>query len=128
MNWPKKFIIKGCHGDAYLIRYFLLRTPWFSIYLHHILRSDEDRELHDHPWSFWSIIIWGGYWEYTHTGVKRYHPGSILWRQLPCPHRLEVDQPAWTLVIKGPRKREWGFYTSEGWLPWHSFLKAKGCD
>lgn len=128
MIWPKKFIIKGCDKQPYLIRYYLLKTRWLSIYLHHILRSDEDRELHDHPWSFWSIILWGGYWEHRPNGIVRYEPGAMLWRPRPWPHRLEVNRPAWTLVIIGARRREWGFHTPQGWMPWFSFLKKKGCE
>lgn len=31
--------------------------------VHHVLRSDHDRALHDHPWHNASIVLSGGYWE-----------------------------------------------------------------
>lgn len=32
-------------------------------------------------------------------------------------HRIGgVDDRTWTLVIRGPRKQEWGFYTPDGWV------------
>lgn len=119
----KPLIIRNCEGDPYLIRWKLLRTPWFSIYLHHILR----REMHDHPWNFMTLIMTGGYTEHTLKG-SRFHPsGSLLYRPTPWAHRLELKRPVWTLVFVGPRKREWGFHTQSGWVPWRMFLRAKGC-
>lgn len=36
--------------------------PW-SFRIHHILRPDEDRDLHDHPWNARTIILRGWYVE-----------------------------------------------------------------
>jgi hypothetical protein len=44
-----------------------INTRFGGVKLHHILRSDDDRDLHDHPWSFLSIVLKGGYWEHTPT-------------------------------------------------------------
>jgi hypothetical protein len=82
----------------YLIRYNLLSTPWFGIKLHKILISDEACE-HDHPWSFVSFILKGGYVE-QRNGVKiLYGPGSILYRPANATHRLEIFQPAYTCCL-----------------------------
>lgn len=56
--------IKNEYGPIYLIRYSILSTPWFAIKLHNIMMNDDDC-VHDHPWSFLSIILKGGYWEFT---------------------------------------------------------------
>jgi hypothetical protein len=61
-------IVEG--GKLYLRRWFLypLRpggkkdVPRF--YLHKFYSGDDHRDLHDHPWSFQSIILRGGYWEH----------------------------------------------------------------
>lgn len=34
------------------------------VYLHCFLRSDEDRALHDHPWDWWSWMLFGPYKEH----------------------------------------------------------------
>lgn len=34
-----------------------------AVRVHHILRSDLDRALHDHPWDNASFLLRGGYWE-----------------------------------------------------------------
>ncbi|CAB4203506.1 hypothetical protein UFOVP1382_122 [uncultured Caudovirales phage] len=39
------------------------QTRWFTVRLHHIQRPDADVELHDHPWSFFSLILKGWYEE-----------------------------------------------------------------
>jgi hypothetical protein len=61
----KKKEIANCEGDPYLTRWFIIRTRLIGIFLHRFHRSDEDRALHDHPWTFISIILWRGYWEHT---------------------------------------------------------------
>jgi hypothetical protein len=98
-NPLKPQVIRNCAGDPYLIRWRLIWTRWFSLYLHHILRSDEDRELHDHPWSFLTVILTAGYTELTPRGKAFHPPGSILHRPAPWPHRLILSRPVWTLVL-----------------------------
>lgn len=65
-------VIFGCDKDVpLLVRWKLLRTPRFRVCLHIFHRSDEDRELHDHPWSFFSLILWNGYTEVRPRPVTR---------------------------------------------------------
>jgi hypothetical protein len=114
------------HIGDYMRRWFI-KTPWFSVRIHNIRRSDEDRALHDHPWPFVSLILWGGYREITdehHTSPtygKWYGPGSILYRPAAFKHRLLLPHghQAWTLVVTGPKQRSWGFdVPGVGWLHW----------
>jgi hypothetical protein len=108
-----------------LTRYFLFRVPWFGVYVHHLLRSDYDRSLHDHPFSFISIILKGGYLEHhdqTKDGnevAELRKVGDILLRPAEWRHRLELfPGGAWTLIIVGPRVRPWGFHLPSGWCWW----------
>jgi hypothetical protein len=121
------------NGNPYLDRWFILRTDRlpFQIYLHHILRSDHDRDLHDHPWWFLTFILWGGYYEWQPSAISKFcqpikylrRPGSILYRRANHLHRLELTKPAWTLVIRGRKSREWGFVSGCGkWIPWREYL------
>lgn len=102
MRFFEKQIIGAFSGVApLLIRRVLFRVPRFGIYLHHLLRSDYDRALHDHPWPFISIVLRGGYWEIhdqTTDGrqVSEYHGrGSILIRPAEWRHRFTLAAPAW---------------------------------
>lgn len=128
--------IKDDQGPIYLIRYSLFTTPWFAVKIHKILMSD-DACFHDHPWSFISIILWGGYTECQpfrafSNGMpddslvhrQYYSAGSILWRKAPSPHRLEISNPATTLVITFKKIRLWGFYTLSGWKPWFEYISS----
>jgi hypothetical protein len=122
----KKTVLRIKDGRAnpiYLIRYSLFTCTWFSIKLHKIMMSDDDC-MHDHPWSFISIILKGGYVEHTEKGKRLYGVGSILWRPAPSVHKLEVFQPATTLVITFKRQRQWGFITPNGWVVWSRYIRS----
>jgi len=148
MGWKllKSREIKREDGKLYMKRWHILSTPWFGIKLHKIVASDYDC-LHDHPWSFISLILKGGYVETRRVitddkgfswrassedefeDVTRiYHPGNILWRPAKTIHRLEIHQPCWTLVLNLKRSREWGFWTPFGWVHWEKYIPTNGCE
>jgi len=128
------------HIPGYMHRW-LIETPWFTLRLHKILASDQDEELHDHPWAFCSLLLRGAYQEVEpgpygrdlHAGVswdrtrRIFRAPAINFRpDATAPHRLEVvDGPIWTLVVTGPRVRPWGFWTRAGWVPWRLFETRK---
>ncbi len=132
----------GKSGDTYMERWWVLpRNRFFNVYLHHFLRSDDDRALHDHPWWNASILLYGQYTEHTvaRGGVNhraQYAAGDIKLRTAVYAHRIELtDGPCWSLFITGPTIREWGFHCPAGWRPWRQFVDTKnsgdigrGCD
>jgi len=120
------FVIGG-HADPYLRRWWLIpRNRVFNIYLHQLLRSDDDRALHDHPWLNCSFILQGGYVEHTiaagsvHRRVER-RTGDVAARSPWTAHRLEVSGPCWSLFLTGPTVRAWGFHCPRGWVHWRDF-------
>jgi len=129
---PRKVIGGECFKERgpLMIRYLLLRTPLFSVYLHNFLRSDNDRHCHDHPWSFLSLILTGSYVEHTLTATKLYRAGAIRYRPAEWLHWVEVARPMWTLIVVSRKRREWGFLTERGWLPWerYEYEIPGGCD
>lgn len=113
------------------------RNRIFNIYLHNIVRSDDDRALHDHPWWNLSILLKGQYLESTPTGNHFRKRGSLILRKATSAHRLEiVGGSVWTLFITGPVIRSWGFHCPQGWRHWKEFVKVveggnetgRGCD
>lgn len=128
-HWPRRNVIRACNRaqGTLLVRYFLLHTKPFSVFLHHLMRSDEDRALHDHPWSFITILLSGGYWEHTTTERIWRRRFSVLYRPAEWQHRLELERPVWTLVIKFRSRREWGFIMPTGWQRWNEYL-TRWCD
>lgn len=114
----------------YMLRWFLIpRNGWLNVYLHKFLRDDDDRALHDHPWTFLSIMIRGRYFEHTEAGtVERRAPSAAL-RHAEHRHRVELPKtlrgdpvPCWTIVITGRKWRTWGFWCPRGFVPWHEFV------
>lgn len=140
--------------EDYLVRYRLIQTPWFGVYLHKILLPDNDINLHDHPWDMVSVILSGGYKEifmtfkeqtYDDDGSIRSYRGSHQRRhwtrwsvhsmkgggkykyQNDLHKIISLDKtPTWTLLFVGPRKRQWGYQTKDGWVArkdydWHKY-------
>lgn len=123
----------GGSDRPYMLRWYVIpRNRLLNIYVHHFLRSDDDRALHDHPWANCSVLLAGTYTEHTISA------GGINKRQVlaaPCArirwsgkfaHRIELHKGScWTLFITGPRYRTWGFHCpSEGWIPWKRFVDS----
>ncbi len=143
MNLIPCRIIMSCSAarGPLLTRYHLVKSRLFGIYLHHLHTSDEDRALHDHPWSFVTILLSGGYFEWTpgpqasrhvaHAIVcltRTWHPCfNILYRPAEFAHRLELVRPVWTLVFRWRVRREWGFFAPGGWLHWRKY-SDEFCD
>lgn len=126
----------GGRANPQLLRWYLIpRNNLLNIYLHKFLRSDDDRALHDHPWWFISWVIRGEYVEHNgdQPSDEVYRPRwSIAYRPAEHAHRVELgkdrDQksaPCWTILITGPKVREWGFYCPRGWVIWTDFVDHK---
>ena len=97
-------------AEPFMVRYYLLfrkRPKWFpfNILLHKILKSDLG-DLHDHYWSYITIILKGGYWESTENATFWRGPGYIGFRKATDRHSLKIPKgkPAWTLLLAGPNK------------------------
>lgn len=142
----KPDLIIGPPSTPYLLRWHVLLTPWFRVYLHKMLRDDDDRALHDHPWSNVSIILRGGFVEVlpsVQPGISPTldidvpvaarsiyrvfrRPGSFTFRRATDSHRLELpkDGPgySWSLFITGAYQRRWGFHCPKGWRSYRDFV------
>lgn len=111
----------GSEEDPYLKRWWVIpRNPVFNIYLHNIIRPDDD-VLHDHPWWNISIVLKGGYVETTHKGAFTRRAGSVVFRFAKALHSLAPLEDCWSLFITGPRFRVWGFACPKGWIPYYVF-------
>lgn len=113
-------------GD-YMRRWFFW-CPWFGVRLHHILRSDDDRALHDHPWDFVSIILWGAYYEVLPDERGPQFRRWMIRHKAEDLHRLVLHRPAWTLVFTGPKRKSWGFLFDGRMIPWREYLSGAHHD
>ncbi len=131
----------GESGEIYMERYWL--TPFDAsadqnIRIHHTMRSDTDRALHDHPWPSTSIILKGGFYEVLPKDQKQSpsldetefvklwrKPGDVVRRSANDRHRLIIPPggSCWTMFIMGKQEKDWGFYDKEkGYVYWRDYL------
>lgn len=143
MMTPKVFGLRapdlaiGPRSDPQTARWHLWLPKWmrdrkFQLVLHRWYRSDSDRALHDHSGDNISILLTGRYrewlshsWEPKKARVRL--PFIPYFRKGERPHRIELlDGPMWTLWLRWPPRREWGFWCPRGWKHWSQYLAEKG--
>lgn len=161
----KNKIFIGNPGEPTYWRWFVLpRNRVFNVYLHNFLK-DDDHDLHDHRASNITIILQGWYYEERFvyppqagqplppTYRRRVRRLVPFFRLPETPHRVVLRRdtdgepvPCWSLFIKLPDVRDWGFWcpgvgkVSAKWKPWQEYaatrdasagiygIKGKGCD
>jgi hypothetical protein len=120
------------NGLDYLQRWFIVpRNEEMNIYLHRFLHSDEDRARHDHRGDNRSWLLQGQYIEDTEDGRRLVRAGETVDRKAEQPHRVELidGEPAVSLFLIGPIRRDWGFHCPEEWVQWEIFnQKVPGSD
>jgi hypothetical protein len=118
--------------SEYIRRLHVLKTPWFAICLHWILKPDPEPYLHDHPVSFLSIILRGAYCE-ARVRQRFDAPQNVRhvwWNFIRATgadrHTItHVEPGTLTLCFMGPKIREWGFHTPTGWVYWRDYYGAQ---
>jgi len=125
MNLIKE--IKSKDGKLHFRRWQLIKTPWFSIYIHGIYAPDEDRHLHNHTWDYTSIVLSGSYLEKTKNHIKLLGIGKISSRDGSDYHKIYklVSKSVYTLFIVGPTKRHWGYIVDDKHITHEEYRKLK---
>lgn len=148
-TWPYRWrFVAGNPECPVFFRYRVFDFRGHKVRLHHFLPDMVEDHSHDHPWDFWTLVLWG---EYTDIRV-RYVPGWVesgidsddrlvescsyermtqgTLRRRPALHRHRTRAGAkgcWTLVWTKPEKREWGFFGfNNTWVQWQEFLDRFG--
>ncbi len=96
--------------DPYLERWIL----WFGFTLrvHKFHKGDDERAFHDHPWWFLTFPL-NPYRELTpELGVRDVKPFRFHFRPAHHQHIVQLlhGKPVWTLILTGPKSKEWGFW------------------
>lgn len=103
--WKQALGLPEC---PYVYRW-VLDLWFFSVRVHHFLRSDDDRALHDHPWWFVTWVLAGNYVDHNEAGDELLMAGDVRFR--PAHHKHTVHtKGVWTLVLTGKERNIWGFY------------------
>lgn len=108
-----------------------------SIRIHHILREDLDRHLHDHPWNARTIILKGWYQEERQRVSKRgtkYR--EFILRKAGDSAKLNFGEfhrinnvshgGVWTLFITFGYQGVWGFEVNDEKIPHYTYLGEEG--
>jgi hypothetical protein len=136
----KRIVLDRQSSEPYLERYYLFlkdrkKFP-FNIFLHKFLKSDPD-DVHDHPWTYATLILKGGYWEWTPTYdnqgrksgevAKWRAPGHFRISKANSFHRIELDPEVecWTLFMPGPQRKDWGFLVKDKWIHNEQYIQSK---
>lgn len=136
----KRIVMDRVNDEPYLERYYLFlkdrkKFP-FNVFLHKFLKGDPD-DVHDHPWPYATLILKGGYWEWTPqfnslgqkiSEIRHWRgPGHFRICSANSFHRIELEPgvTAWTLFMPGPQQRDWGFLVKNKWIQWEQYLQER---
>ena len=126
----KRIVMDRVNNEPYLERYYVFlkdrKSFPFNIFIHKFLKSDPD-DLHDHPWSYFTFILSGGYWETTPEGRFWRGPGHFRFCRADSLHRIELRPgvTCWTVFMPFAKEREWGFVSKGQWIQWERYLKER---
>lgn len=117
-----------------ILKRITLKLPLIKVRLHRFYPNTSDRDTHDHPWSFWTLVLQGGYEDVHLTGkVDHMRVGSLRFRSAHHAHKTYAGPKGCTTLVIGPHtQREWGFFPEGKWMHWKSYMKKFGhgmvCD
>ncbi|MCY4428901.1 MAG: hypothetical protein OXC11_00710 [Rhodospirillales bacterium] len=134
------------HGGTFVVHFKRWCIGgWFGgrrVYVHRFEGSDYARDLHDHPKTFISIGLRGGYIEETTRKGTEGQPLLRLprvrnrfvapwFRRFPPKHthriRVAPGTVCWTLCLTGRIQRGWGFWSRQSrtnwcWIWWRDYI------
>ena len=140
------------NGELYMERYWLVPYKWnwpFAARLHFIATPDRGRHLHDHPWSFLSVVLRGWYTEERPRTIQpcfekeqwyeqRYEATtSVVRDEKSWAFRRATDRHTisaigahgvWTLFVTFRFVQWWGFYTPRGKVYYRDYLNLGDKD
>lgn len=128
--------------SGYITRLHIFKTPWFAVCLHFLNEPDPEPYLHDHPVTFLSLILRGGYTEFRwfadwYSACEKQHGidrprvkvrrwWNWIWATDQDRHCIIHVKPGTvTLALMGPKTRDWGFHTEDGWIGWKEYNDRK---
>lgn len=131
--------------SEYITRLHVLKTPWFALCVHWLNKPDPEPYLHDHPVTFLSVILRGGYTEKRMRVRTVWTPARDMqacrtrivkntwWNYIRASKHdrhtiIEVKPRTVTLCFMGPKTREWGFHQPWGWIHWKEYYAKQRAE
>lgn len=106
----------------------------FKVLLHHFMPNLADPDVHDHPRSFVTFVLRGGYLDRALDGRREVMSApKVRYRRADHAHNTVTGSwGAWTLVVMGPLRRPWGFWRGGHWYNFDDYKELFGfarlCD
>lgn len=102
------------------------KLPCGQLFLHVMHKPEPFAEMHDHGYDYWTFPLWD-YVEYMPSifGWRSLVVRAWRWHWRPACHTHRIGTAGVSIFWAGPKKREWGYHTAEGWVPWRLFLWAR---
>jgi hypothetical protein len=148
MRTPYFHITSADGQDVYMERYWLFNPyppksdgvgrrwgNWLpSIRIHRIMREDQDRHMHDHPWNARTFILRGSYREARPradncpAGPGEYRitrlAGETASLKFGEYHRIIAvpREGVWTMFVTGRKRGTWGFLVDGVKIQWRTYL------
>lgn len=129
-----KWEIIGPQDCPIVARRTLLDVGFGKILWHRFFPGASDKDPHDHPRSFVTIILRGGYADISRGPLGIFvgediRAPTIRFRRATHAHITRVhDDGATTLVIMGPLRRDWGFWKDGAWFEWKTYERIFGLN
>lgn len=107
---------------------WLRRLVDHRVFLHIMSGPDPDRALHNHPWRAFAVVLWGGYTQHRKGRDSGYRKrverirwfNALRWDDY---HKIVSVIPGTiTLMVGGPREREWSFLVDGKDIVWTEYL------
>lgn len=121
--WKDKLGTPEC---TYVERWVIDFFGYFSIRLHHWLKSDDTRHYHDHAWDFLSFVLWGSLVDRTENGDELRKWLSFKFFKAEHRHMVVIDKPCWTILLCGPERRVWGYWVKNRFRKRNKYFFEKG--
>lgn len=121
--------------SLYIRRHYLTPRSWKKRwFLHLICRPDEDRDPHDHPWDWEGMVLsLEGYIEEIFDGARSLgyrvrRPWQWGKRKAEFTHLIRhiFGGRVWTLICADQARRDWGFWTPDGWVREAEYKRRNG--
>jgi hypothetical protein len=108
----------------------LIANRFGKVLLHRFMPNASDRDPHDHPSSFLTFVLRGGYDDVQPDGtVDEVRAPTIRFRRAEHAHITRVTSAgAVTVVAMFRKRRSWGFWRDGRWYPWRSYEKKFGLN
>lgn len=124
----------GPEACPLMVRRTLLAGRFGKLMIHRFFPGATDKDCHDHPASFVTIVVQGGYDDIQPDGtVDRLRAPAIRFRRAEHAHvtRVHARVGGWgaqTVVVMFRKRRPWGFWRDGRWFEWKTYERMFGLN